>query len=114
MRATRSVGRSRRSLLLRNPGQERVLLKAAPERLEREHVGGLDVREVDVRAELLEEEQLLRPFERFPDQLLMATGESDQLVDEVLANRLANRADLTALDDNHLRAGAEFLPEHLS
>src|SRR5205823_12813179 len=68
---------------------ERVAAEPETERLERDHLVGRDIAEVDVRAEMLDEPRLALLRRRLPDDALEGDGVLD-LVDEARA-QLATR-----------------------
>src|SRR5439155_20417022 len=92
---------------------QRVAAQAETQRLERDHLVGRDVAEVDVRAEMLDEPGLALLRRRLPDQGLEGNGVLD-LVDEAGAQLAARpvdpgRAALAALGDDPPRARLELL-----
>src|SRR4029077_629174 len=92
---------------------QRVATQPKTQRLERDHLVGRDVAEVDVRAEVPDEPGLALLGRRFPDQGLEGNGVLD-LVDQAGAKLAARpidagRAALAALGDDPPCAGVELL-----
>src|SRR3954471_17540272 len=71
---------------------QRVAAQAETQRLERDHLVGRDVAEVDVRAEVLDEPRLALLGRRLPDQAVERNGVLD-LVDETGAQLAAGTVD---------------------
>src|SRR5438309_8549287 len=92
---------------------QRVGSQAEAQRLERDHLVGRDVAEVDVRAEVLDEPRLAVLRRRLPDQGLEGKGVLD-LVDEARPKLAARAVDpggaaLAALGDDAPSARGELL-----
>src|SRR5580765_6733102 len=92
---------------------QRVAAQPEAQGLERDHLVGRDVAEVDVRAEMLDEPRLALLRGRLPDQRLEGDGVLD-LVDEACAQLAARAIDarcaaLAALGDDPPRARIELL-----
>src|SRR5213596_3331099 len=92
---------------------QRVAAQPETQRLERDHLVGRDVAEVDVRAEMLDEPGLALLRRRLPDQRLEGYGVLD-LVDEADAKLAARPVDaggaaFAALGDHAPRARVELL-----
>src|SRR5438046_5106580 len=111
VRASMSGGRGR--LATEEHLLERVAAQPEPQGLERDHLVGRDVAEIDVRAEVLDEPGLRRLRRRLPDQVVEVERVLD-LVDEPraeLSGRAvdAGRAAFATLRDHLPRARVELL-----
>src|SRR3954453_2790125 len=90
--STASSGRGR---LAKEHLLERVAAQPEPERLERDHLFGWNVSQIDNRPELLDEPRLRGLRRRLPDQVVERHGRGD-LVDEVGPHLAARSEDASA------------------